>query len=54
MKAKDEEKEDYPGLAEHSKRFEGFFPDEKTKLLFSIAYKLGYDKAKGGEDEKDT
>lgn len=35
----------YKGLEENIQRFENDLLDEKTKLLFKIAYKQGYDKA---------
>ena len=35
----------YEGLKENLERFKGDLTDEKTRLLFSIAYKQGYDKA---------
>ena len=35
----------YKGLEENIQRFENDLLDEKTNLLFKIAYKQGYDKA---------
>jgi hypothetical protein len=36
---------EYKGLKENLERFKSDLIDEKTRLLFSIAYKQGYDKA---------
>ena len=36
---------EYKGLKENLKRFKNDLFDEKTKLLFKIAYKQGFDKA---------
>lgn len=35
----------YKGLKENLERFKNDLTDEKTRLLFSIAYKQGYDQA---------
>ena len=35
----------YEGLKEAADRFKIELSDDETKMLFSIAYKLGYDKA---------
>lgn len=34
---------EYPGLKENLERFKNDLQDEKTRLLFKIAYKQGYD-----------
>lgn len=36
---------EYKGLKENLERFKNELYDEKTRLLFSIAYKQGYDNA---------
>ena len=36
---------EYKGLKENIERFKDDLTDEKTRLLFSIAYKQGYDRA---------
>jgi hypothetical protein len=36
---------EYEGLKENLERFKDDLTDEKTRLIFSIAYKQGYDKA---------
>lgn len=36
---------EYKGLKENLERFKNDLTDEKMRLLFSIAYKLGYDQA---------
>ena len=41
----------YKGLNETLDRFKNDLLDEKTKLLFKIAYKIGYDKAKQLKDK---
>jgi len=38
-------KNKYKGLKENIERFRNDLLDEKTRLLFSIAYKQGYDRA---------
>lgn len=36
---------EYKGLKENLERFKNDLTDEKTRILFSIAYKQGYDQA---------
>lgn len=46
MKPEEEPEVKYEGLEENLERFKYDLTDEKTRLLFSIAYKQGYDRFK--------